>query len=211
MRMFMITVCFAVTAVLLSSCGSDSPSHDETEPAEAVVKSLDAPASESLDAAPLESSAVGVQEFTASAADMTVSQFQQLRQMRRGKPLFVNVWSTQCPPCVKEMPYIIEMYETYKDKVDFLALSADGFSNTERLVPAMMKRLEMTLPTRILQADDARDAMLSVDEEWKGALPATFIYDETGRIAKRQIGAQTKRYFELAIQEVLGETAGEQG
>lgn len=42
----------------------------------------------------------------------------------RGKKLFINVWATWCPPCIKEMPTIQNLYEEVGDKeVAFLMLS----------------------------------------------------------------------------------------
>ncbi len=40
-----------------------------------------------------------------------------------GKPVFVNMWATWCPPCRAELPGIQELYEQYKGKVHFLLLS----------------------------------------------------------------------------------------
>ena len=36
----------------------------------------------------------------------------------KGKNLFVNYWATWCNPCLAEMPYMVELYEKYKNEED---------------------------------------------------------------------------------------------
>jgi cytochrome c biogenesis protein CcmG/thiol:disulfide interchange protein DsbE len=40
----------------------------------------------------------------------------------RGKPLYINVFATWCPPCRIELPEIVNSYERYKAKVVFLGV-----------------------------------------------------------------------------------------
>ncbi len=39
------------------------------------------------------------------------------------KPVFINIWATWCPPCIAELPGIMDLYKDYKDKVNFLIIS----------------------------------------------------------------------------------------
>jgi cytochrome c biogenesis protein CcmG/thiol:disulfide interchange protein DsbE len=40
----------------------------------------------------------------------------------RGKPLYINVFATWCPPCRIELPEIVRSYERFKTKVAFLGV-----------------------------------------------------------------------------------------
>lgn len=40
-----------------------------------------------------------------------------------GKPALVNFWGTWCPPCRQEMPEMQKLYNTYKDRVEFVGVS----------------------------------------------------------------------------------------
>lgn len=37
-----------------------------------------------------------------------------------GKPKIINFWASWCPYCNKEAPHLASLYETYKDKVEFI-------------------------------------------------------------------------------------------
>jgi cytochrome c biogenesis protein CcmG/thiol:disulfide interchange protein DsbE len=43
-------------------------------------------------------------------------------KMRRGKPLYINVFATWCPPCRIELPEIVRSYERFKAEVAFLGV-----------------------------------------------------------------------------------------
>jgi cytochrome c biogenesis protein CcmG/thiol:disulfide interchange protein DsbE len=43
-------------------------------------------------------------------------------KMLRGKPLFINVFATWCPPCRIELPEIVRSYDRFKGQVTFLGV-----------------------------------------------------------------------------------------
>ena len=43
-------------------------------------------------------------------------------KMLRGKPLYINVFATWCPPCRIELPEIVRSHSRYKDRVTFLGI-----------------------------------------------------------------------------------------
>ena len=44
----------------------------------------------------------------------------------KGKVVFLNLWATWCPPCVREIPAFIEVYKEYKDKgLEIIGISVD--------------------------------------------------------------------------------------
>jgi thiol-disulfide isomerase/thioredoxin len=109
----------------------------------------------------------------------------------RGKKVFVNIWASWCPPCRAEMPSIEALYNKVdKEKVAFVMLSVDeqreagaNFALNKKLV-APVYFPEEQLP-RLFQVQ---------------GIPATFIFDEQGKLIKRVDGASdydTEEYVTL--------------
>ena len=44
-------------------------------------------------------------------------------QKFKGKNLLINYWATWCNPCLAEMPYMVELYEKYKNEEDIISVS----------------------------------------------------------------------------------------
>ncbi|MBZ0258856.1 redoxin family protein [bacterium] len=152
---------------------------------------------------PEEPQSSGPQLDASVVANLNLRELQQVIHERNGKPLLIKVWATTCPICIQEMPMVNELYEKYGEKVDFLALSSDGFNHLESAVPGVMKRHNMKMPVRIWTAEDPRDAILAMDSEWPGSLPATFIFDKEGNKIAKLIGEQTKDAFTSAIEKAM--------
>ncbi len=50
----------------------------------------------------------------------------------KGKPLFVNVFATWCPPCRMEMPLISRVSKKYADRIAFLAIDEQESASVVR-------------------------------------------------------------------------------
>jgi cytochrome c biogenesis protein CcmG/thiol:disulfide interchange protein DsbE len=61
-------------------------------------------------------------DFTVQDSDRRVS----LNELR-GRVVVLNFWATWCPPCVDEMPSLVQMQQRMKTKgVEVLAVSVDA-------------------------------------------------------------------------------------
>ncbi len=50
----------------------------------------------------------------------------KMQGLPKGKVMIVNFWATWCPPCRKEVPSMVQLYETFKDKgFEIVAVSVD--------------------------------------------------------------------------------------
>lgn len=114
--------------------------------------------------------------------------------------LVVNFWATSCPPCIKEMPYFMQLKENLEaEPVRVILVSLDMARDLEkRVVPFIDKhRIDAEV---ILLADQNYSAWTEkIDSSWYGALPATLVTN--GKHRKFHMGA-FENYEDLAL-EVL--------
>ncbi len=57
----------------------------------------------------------------------------------RGRPLYINVFASWCPPCRTELPAIVAAHARYGDRVGFLGVDAQEPSAAARRFIAQMK------------------------------------------------------------------------
>ncbi len=89
----------------------------------------------------------------------------------RNKVVFVNFWATWCPPCRAEMPSIQELYNDYKDKVEFVFVSNEDW----KTISNFYEEYNYVLPTF--------NILSNIPEQFKSkTIPATFILDKKGNI-----------------------------
>ena len=114
-------------------------------------------------------------EFTIADGTQSVS----LNQFR-GKPVVLNFWATWCPPCVQEMPSLVQLQKDLGDKVTILAVNEDDDDSAYR---QFVKDHNVDLLT-------VRDTKRNNELYGTFKYPETFVIDKDGKIVRKFIGAQ---------------------
>ncbi len=100
----------------------------------------------------------------------------------RGKPVLVNFWTSWCPPCRSEMPFIQDIFTDKKWADAGLVVLAIDISESPSTVREFVKKYGLTFPVLL---DIARDVSL---EYYVRAVPTTFLIDREGIIREIRIG-----------------------
>jgi len=118
-------------------------------------------------------------------------------QSLRGKVVMVNFWATSCVTCVKEMPLMVETYNTFKGQ---------GL----QLVAVAMK---YDPPNYVLNFTETRKLPFTVAIDSAGDLaksfgdvaltPTTFVIGKDGKILKRYVGELEAGALHALLQKAL--------
>ncbi len=112
----------------------------------------------------------------------------------RGKGVFLNFWGTWCKPCEKEMPYMENQYQVFKDQgVEILAINVGEpvFS-----VTSFVDKYDLTFPVGIDKGNQLLH-LYGVDP-----LPTTILIDKDGKIVDIISMGLTERMIHDFMQQI---------
>ena len=120
----------------------------------------------------------------------------------QGKVRVVNFWATWCPPCVHEIPMLIELQQSLASRgVQIVGVAVDDPDSAF----AMAEELGMNYPT---MADSRRTIdLLHAYGNRAAALPFTAFVDPQGSIRDRHVGALTPELTRSKIEALLPRSA----
>jgi cytochrome c biogenesis protein CcmG, thiol:disulfide interchange protein DsbE len=131
-----------------------------------------------------------------NAPDFTVKDSERavtLSQLK-GQVVVLNFWATWCPPCVEEMPSLVQMQQRMKAKgVTVLAVSVDVDQNKYR-------RFLSDYGVSLLTVRDPDQKANSIYGTFK--FPETYVIDRNGVMRRKFIGAVD--WTEPEIMDFLG-------
>lgn len=109
-------------------------------------------------------------------------QLHELVSQRNGKGLFLNIWATWCLPCREEFPDLEKLVQTFGHKnVEFVALSVDYPDEIDSKILPFLQKHPLNFSHYVQDFSDKERIINFLNEQWSGALPATFIYDADGK------------------------------
>ncbi len=105
------------------------------------------------------------------------------RVVERNKPLtLVAVWATWCVPCIKEMPELAEFFTHHSGEgLDVLGLCTDDKAEMGPKIQGVLDKVKVPFSMALLKPETEETFFEELGVEWDGGLPATVVFDATGK------------------------------
>ena len=101
----------------------------------------------------------------------------------QGKAVILDFWATYCPPCIEEIPHLMELQARYgADNLHIVGLHVGGEEDRPK-VPEFVDRLKINYP--LATPEDALTAFIFGQQT---AIPQTAVFDRKGRMVKKIAG-----------------------
>ena len=117
----------------------------------------------------------------------------------KGRVILLDFWATWCPPCRKEIPGFVELYNTYKSRgLVVIGVSMDDTEDTPD-VKRFAAQIKMNYPILLGfgREEDLKPAFGELP------LPTSFVIARDGRICARHDGLTAKEQVEREITALL--------
>lgn len=114
---------------------------------------------------------------------------QMLVESYRGKVVIVDYWSTDCPPCIKELPGLVDVHNEFSGEdvkcitvsLDYIGLEDEGPETYKDKVMPILQFVGASFDN-IIAADDSETMLKKLE---LAAPPAVMVYGRDGKLAKR--------------------------
>lgn len=121
-----------------------------------------------------------------------------------GKFRLINVWSTECPPCVIEFPDLVKINRMYRHRdFEFITISAN-YPDEQKDVLAFLKKHQASNRNLVLSDPDRNKAFDTFDPVWDGALPYTILISPKSEVLYKVTGEVDMLELKRAIVSALG-------
>ena len=120
--------------------------------------------------------------------------------------MFINTWATWCVPCKEEFPDLVQLADDYRDTdVVIIGISVDYPDEVETKIIPFLQKQNVNFPNYVQNFKKPEDLINLLNPDWRGAVPATFIYDKNGNQKVYMLGKHSFDEFKQKIESIRRE------
>ena len=118
----------------------------------------------------------------------------------KGKAVFLEFFGHQCPPCMATIPHYIKLSKEYKDKLQIIAIEAQGYDDGQLQAFKKQKGINYTL----LSSQGAGEFYQYVSGRagWRGAIPFLVATDTKGDVKFIRAGFIPENSLKALIEKI---------
>ncbi len=129
--------------------------------------------------------------------------YNALVKQHAGKVVLMDIWAAWCEPCRAETPDLVKLAKKLAPKgLDYVTVTIDSPGELSYAEKFLHKNL-VPFPAYYRETKDADAWVRNVNPQWTGTLPALFLYDRNGKLARSLIGSASLEVIEKGVEELL--------
>jgi len=115
-------------------------------------------------------------------------QTRKLVAKQKGKIVVLDLWTSWCEPCLKELPHLVALQKKYPKRVVTMSLNLDNIGTQDLKKEVLPNALKLL---RKIKASNVKNLICSdTDEETYTAakidtVPTVLVFDKSGKLHKR--------------------------
>lgn len=104
-----------------------------------------------------------------------------------GKTVILDFFGPMCPPCIIELPHLVELQEKHKDELQLIAIQVQMPMENEELAK-FVKKNSVNYP--VVNLNDAWDivSFVKANTNWGGQIPFMLMFDKNGYLKTSYLG-----------------------
>ena len=200
MRLLAIWTAVFMAAALMLACNPPADTEDETPlPSATGLTPDDQAAGEALAGRDISSlpTKIEVGKQLPTFSFPTIDEKEHSIEEFIGKPLILNFWGINCPPCREEFPEFVKFYKKYKGEgLEIITLNVDSSLDEQR------KFLEHQEMPWVVGSDDSE-----MFRKWNYRfIPTSILVDPNGTIVDEHVGGMSLDDLENLRPNLFGES-----